>query len=414
MASFAHQLEQLLLAAQGRGLVDSGTAERLTALAAERERERGWLSLGGVLGRLGAAVTVLGVILLIAANWHRIGDAVKILGFLLLLGGAHGVGLWIQWTGRPYPRFAEALHFLGAGLFVGGLALVGQIYHLPANPPRAMLVWLGAIAPLAVLLRSPAISGLGVLAAWLWLHFAGADATSPLHVHGFTSYLMLSLGMGLALLGGQSTLPQEERRIRSVMRGAAQLMLFYGVYMLGFFRRFSEQADTVSTGSLALPLGTLALGSAGVVLGWNRLAPEVPWLRARLSLLLVLLVTTCVAALLIDVGVLPRGPMVSVFEFGTTGRFHVGTVIISAAAWVVWFLLALWLVVYGALSRQRGFVNTGVLAFGLGIVTRFIDLIGGLADTGTLFVLGGVVLLGTAWAMERWRRSVVARIEAVT
>src|SRR6266513_149736 len=201
MASFAHQLEQLLLAAQGRGLVDSGTAERLTALAAERERERGWLSLGGVLGRLGAAVTVLGVILLIAANWHRIGDAVKILGFLLLLGGAHGVGLWIQWTGRPYPRFAEALHFLGAGLFVGGLALVGQIYHLPANPPRAMLVWLGAIAPLAVLLRSPAISGLGVLAAWLWLHFAGADATSPLHVLVFTSYLMLYLGAGLGRRG---------------------------------------------------------------------------------------------------------------------------------------------------------------------------------------------------------------------
>src|SRR2546429_6869712 len=73
------------------------------------------------------------------------------------------------------------------------------------------------------------------------------------------------------------------------MRGAAQLMLFYGVYVLGFFRRFAERADTVATGSLVLPLGALVLGSAGVVLGWNRLAPEVPWLRARLSLLLVLL-----------------------------------------------------------------------------------------------------------------------------
>src|SRR5207237_4042227 len=126
VASFAHQLEQLLLAAQGRGLVDSGTAERLAALAAERERERGWLSLGGVLGRLGAAVTVLGVILLIAANWHRIGDAVKILGFLLLLGGAHGVGLWIQWTGRRSPRLPEALPFLGRGLFVCGLRPGGR------------------------------------------------------------------------------------------------------------------------------------------------------------------------------------------------------------------------------------------------------------------------------------------------
>jgi len=302
MASFAQQLEQLLRAATAQGLVDGGAAERLTALAAAREGERGWLSLGGVLGRLGAAVTILGVILLIAANWRQIGDGVKITGFLLLLGGAYGAGLWIEWTGRPYPHFAEALHFLGAGLFVGGLALVGQIYHLPANPPRAMLVWLVAIAPLAVLLRSPAISGLGILAAWLWLHFEGADSGSPLHINGFTSYLMLSVGMGLALLGAQSTLPQEERRIRSVMRGAAQLMLFYGVYMLGFLRRFSERTESISTGSLALPLGALVLGTAGVVLGWNRLAPEVPWLRGRLSLLLGLLVATCLVALLIDVG----------------------------------------------------------------------------------------------------------------
>lgn len=415
MASFAQQLEQLLLAAKAQGLVDSGLADKLTALAAERERERGWLSLGGVLGRLGAAVTVLGVMLLIAANWQHIGDGVKIVGFLLLLGSAHGVGLWIQWTNRPYPRFAEALQFLGAGLFVGGLALVGQIYHLPAHPARATLVWLLAIAPLAVLLRSPSISGLAIFAAWLWLHFEGADARSPLQMRGFTSYLMLSVGMGLALLGAQSALGRNERRIRLVMRSAAQLMLFYGVYMLGFFRRFSpDRVEAASTGAIALPLGVLALGAAGIVLGWTRLAPEVPWLRARLTPLLVVLVTTCVAALLIDRGVIPHGPRVSVFEFGSEARFTVGTAIVSAAAWVVWFLFALWLVVYGALSRQRDFVNTGVLAFGLGIVTRFIDLIGGLADTGTLFVLGGIVLLGTAWAMERWRRTVVARIEAAT
>src|SRR5437016_971608 len=303
MASFAQQLEQLLRAATAQGLVDGGAAERLTALAAAREGERGWLSLGGVLG---------------------------------------------------------------------------------------------------------------LLAAWLGLHLGGADSGSPLHINGFTSYLMLSVGMGLALLGAQSTLRQEERRIRSVMRGAAQLMLFYGVYMLGFLRRFSERTESISTGSLALPLGALVLGTAGVVLGWNRLAPEVPWLRGRLSLLLGLLVATCLVALLIDVGVIPPGPPVSVFEFGTADRFHVGTVIVSAAAWVLWFLFALWLVVYGALSRQRNFVNLGVLTFGLGIVTRFLDLIGGLADTGTLFVLGGIVLLGSAWAMERWRRAVILRIEAAT
>src|SRR5256885_11170454 len=149
---------------------------------------------------------MLGVILLIAANWQHIGAGVKILGFLLLLGGAHGAALWIQWTGRPYPRFAEALHFLGAGLFVGGLALVGQIYHLPANPPRAMLVWLIAISPLAGLLRYPALSSPGALAAWLWLHLEGAGFGMPLHINGVTSYLMLSVGMRVAPLRPQHTL----------------------------------------------------------------------------------------------------------------------------------------------------------------------------------------------------------------
>ncbi|HKW42366.1 MAG TPA: DUF2157 domain-containing protein [Gemmatimonadales bacterium] len=413
MASFARQLEQLLVAARAQGVVDSGVAERLTALAAERERERGWLSLGGVLGRLGATVTVLGVILLVAANWSEIADWVKIVGFLVLLAGVYGAALWIQWTGRPYPRLAEALQFVGAGLFVAGLALIGQIYHLPPNPARAMLVWLVAITPLAVLLRSPAISGLAILAVWLWLHFQGADSSSPLHTTGFTAYLLISLGLGLALLGAQSALgPRpDDRRIRLVMRAGAQLMLFYGVYMLGFFRRFSEPMSVVSTGSLALPLGTLVLGVAGVALGWTRLAPEVPWLRARLSLLLVVVAATSLAALLVDADVIPRGPRLELLQFGSTTRYDVAPVIVSAAAWVVWFLFALWLVVYGALSRQRDFVNIGVLAFGLGIVTRFIDLIGGLADTGTLFVFGGIVLLATAGGMERWRRAVVARME---
>lgn len=147
MASFEKQLEKLLLAARAQELLDSATASRLTALAAERERDRGWLSLGGTLGQLGAAVTILGIILLVAANWRDIADWMKIAGLLLLLGGTHGAGLWIQATGRPYPRFAEALHFVGAGLFLAGLALVGQIYHLHADPSSALLLWLAAITP---------------------------------------------------------------------------------------------------------------------------------------------------------------------------------------------------------------------------------------------------------------------------
>jgi len=410
------KIDQLLEAARADGLVDEGLAEKLADLAARRDRERAVLGLGSAIGRLGAAATVIGIILLVAANWPRIGNWGKIAGLVVLLVGVHGAALWIHWTRKPYPRFAESLHIVGAGLFLAGLALVRQIYHLPFDPGRGMLLWLVAIAPLAILLRSPGMTALAILAAWAWLHFEAADPSSPLHVTGFTAFLMISIGMGLALLGAQTWLAQtgNERRIKTVLRDAARLMLFYGIYALGFFNRFSEQTHVASPGSLALPLGALALGAAGIVVGWNRLASETPWLRGRLLVLLVVLLATCVAALLIDTGVIPRGPNLSAFGSRWFFRYTVATMAIAAAAWAVWFLFALWLVAYGLLSRQKSFVNIGVQAVGLGIVTRFLDLIMGLARTGNLFVFAGIVLLGTAWGMERWRRAVVARIEAAT
>jgi uncharacterized membrane protein len=407
------RIDQLLEAAQADGLVDAGLAEKLADLAARRDRERAVLGLGSAIGRLGAAATVIGIILLVAANWPRIGNWVKIAGLVVLLVGVHGAALWIHWTRRPYPRFAESLHIVGAGLFLAGLALVRQIYHLPFDPGRGMLLWLAAIAPLAILLRSPGMTALAILAAWAWLHFEAADPSSPLHVTGFTAFLVISIGMGLALLGAQTWLAQtgNERRIKTVLRDAARLMLFYGIYALGFFNRFSEQTPVASPESLALPLGALALGAAGIVVGWNRLASDTPWLRGRLLALLVVLLATCVAALLVDIGVIPRGPNLSTLGSRWFFRYTVATMAIAAAAWAVWFLFALWLVAYGLLSRQKSFVNIGVQAVGLGIVTRFLDLIMGLARTGKLFVFAGIVLLGTAWAMERWRRAVVARIE---
>ena len=44
------------------------------------------------------------------------------------------------------------------------------------------------------------------------------------------------------------------------------------------------------------------------------------------------------------------------------------------------------------------------------MLALFFDLIGSLATTGTIFLLGGLVLLGTGWGMERWRRSIVRRM----
>lgn len=411
MTSFLKRLDDLLASAGTQGLIDAGTQTALRSLAQEEEKGRGVLNLAAVLGWLGAAVAALGVILLVSANWASIPDALKLGGLVGLLAAAHGTALWIRFSGSDLHRTAEALHFLGAALFLAGIGLVAQIYNLDERPPNGVLLWLVAILPLAVLLRSPAISLLVIFATLLWAHMEGDFSSSPVRMprYSFTCNLMLEIGMGAALVGFSALLRDAEPRIAGLMRGVGAFVLFASLYLLTFYRHFS---GLEGDGSPVLPAGFLLLGAAGLAVGARRLAPESAWFRDRLVVLMALALLVSGGALAADLGVVPRGEDLIFFNFGWNRTFDYAEWGFSLAAWVVWFFFALWCVGFGGVSRRKGYLNAGVLAVGLGIVTLFFDLIGSLATTGTIFLLGGIVLLGTGWGMERWRRSIVRRMGA--
>ena len=400
MTLFERKLRALIEDAQGRGWLDSGTARSLAALAEERESRKGWLSLASVLTVLGGGVAMLGVILLVSANWQALSGSVKMAGFLTLLAGTHGVGLWIRWTGRPYPKTAAAFHFLGAGLFLAGVGLVSQIYHLSGQPANAILLWLVAILPLAFLLRSAPIAALAVFALFLWCHMEGFSQASPLRMSRFTSFLVMEIGLGTALLGFSAPLRAYEAGISRVMRFSGTAILFYSLWALGFFREFSS-AGSVASGGWILPGAALLLGIGGVLAARNSITPQSPPLQQRLiALLLCLLAISGIALGL---------------HLGAGAIYHsLAKDFISVAAWVIWFLLALWCVAFGARTGRKAYLNAGTAGVGLGVITRFFDLIGGMAETGTIFVIGGILLLATGWATEKWRRSIAAGMEDST
>lgn len=96
-------------------------------------------ALYGVLG-IGAISIVIGIISIIAANWHNISKEMKLLANFIWLTSL-AIGIFISDRGnRRFIR--EALILLLFGSIIGSIALIGQIYHLESHPFKAFSLWL--------------------------------------------------------------------------------------------------------------------------------------------------------------------------------------------------------------------------------------------------------------------------------
>ncbi|MGL4488834.1 MAG: DUF2157 domain-containing protein, partial [Rhizobiaceae bacterium] len=112
---------------------------------------------------------------LVAANWEEFSRLGRVLFILVLIWFSYLVGAWRDKSGDPI--FSQVAYLLGAITFGGGIALIGQMYHLSGDAASAALVWaLGTLLG-AVLLRSFALTALtgGI---GLWYLFAALTETS--------------------------------------------------------------------------------------------------------------------------------------------------------------------------------------------------------------------------------------------
>lgn len=133
-----------------KGLIDAGTAQRLGAEAASH---RGGFGLGAVLGVFGALLLGAAIITLIASNWEEFPRIARVLGVLALVWVTYLAGAWRETKGDTV--FSQVLYLLGAISFGGGIALIGQMYHMSGDQSTAALVWAVGTLIAALLLRSP-------------------------------------------------------------------------------------------------------------------------------------------------------------------------------------------------------------------------------------------------------------------
>jgi uncharacterized membrane protein len=345
---------------------------------------------------LGAVLITAGIVLLISAHWDEIPSGVKIVVGVLLMLGAHGVGWWLREIHGKYFKTGEALQFVGSGLFLANIALVGQTYHLVSRPPNALLLWCLGIGALPWILRSRAQFALFIAGFSVWFGCEINRRDSLIYCGEETQVLVYAL-LGLVYFGAGNWL----RRAGFVdfapvaeKLGAFGLLAFsYPLTWAGFWSWGNYDAEVSRWLLPTMAALGIALASTGVLKN-TALSRQWQWTwAAALSGAAVLLVAVCYA---------PHE-----YQWHWNDRFDV----VNAVAAIAMFVFCLLQIQVGLKQRSRFLVNLGVGFIGLDILSAYIGLFGTMARTGAMFVLSGLFLVLFGVYLEKKRRNLMRQIK---
>jgi uncharacterized membrane protein len=149
------------------GLIDGKTAEAIVLDVNAHERRS--LSFGSILAIMAALLFGAALLVFVASNWEampRLGR-VGALFAIIFAGYVGGAALKLN----DHAAIAEGVWLIAAAAFGGGIALIGQMYHLSGDETQAVLTWCAGTAVAAAALRSGPLTmgAVALAAAWLFL-----------------------------------------------------------------------------------------------------------------------------------------------------------------------------------------------------------------------------------------------------
>lgn len=387
------------------------TTDQRAALLARHPEVEGSGKLLTILATVGGALLLSGVCLLIGSNWQAIGDWTKIAGLLALIVGANWTGWRLQISPGHWPRLGDACFMVGAGLFLAGIALVSQIFHLNARPATGVLVWWLGIAAVPWLTGSKGTQFLstGALLTWLgwemntpgsWLENSRGRNLGNEPFSFFAVLTLLFVSIWFVGLGLRGTRQERFSRMHETW-GAALVCL--GLYALSFARhdwdwrgRYGRMPAAVAWTPFMLA-ATMALSAAWAA--WRRSQPETRALAPWLGLALV-------PVLGIYWALVPELGIIFKTDLGEGGWIW------SALAWISLFGLNIAMIRVGIATGRTGWVNLGIGFIALNILTRYFDLFGTMLQGGLFFIVSGVLVLLVGISLERKRRTLLRELHA--
>ncbi|MCU0886091.1 MAG: DUF2157 domain-containing protein [Beijerinckiaceae bacterium] len=413
--SYRKRLEADLVAWTAAGLIEPSQALGIRRAVAAKA---GGSRLPALLGLLGGLLLASSVLAFVAANWALVPRIGKLSGILILIIAALATALHVD---RKGARLAsDAASTTATLIFGAGVALVGQMYHLPADwPAGTALVGIGALV-VAALMRSDGalLIAFACMIAWLFgVHDETVSGVNLPYLAFFAPALALALGRSnravhhlavlaalawLVLLVGDNTLRAAE------LGTHIAYLLFVAVCFIGLGLLAAEGRLPVLFSActawglmgyivvIGLQLARV-LEPSGAVAGFA--AP-----RVIVAGLLGVGAVVALLALLPDrksagamAAALVLAMATSLVFWSGAGQSFAGRVLVSALV----LLSSSAMIVAGAVMAQRRVSLAGAGAFGLAVIVLLYRTVGTLLDQSLFFLVGGVLLIAIAVGMRR-------------
>ena len=385
--------------------------------------------LPGIFAMLGALMLAASVSAFVAANWQEIPRLVRLAGIFIMIAGSFLPALLLERRGHPYA--ADAAVTFATLCFGAGIALVGQMYHLPGDwPAGAMLVAIGGLVAAALTGKNgPLVIAFVAMASWSCGRF---DDAHWREIHWpflllFVPGLLLAFGRENRLLAHAAVVAL------SVWLGA---LLMPGGGAKVFFNLLDGglaiSAAYIAIGLLALerdwpavikallPWGAVIFGfllcvEIGHVLEKSLFGPHAvtsvvyPAYGAAVAALaaLAFLARERDAGRLVIIAACAVGLAIPLMIAGLADADGARRALVSIAV----FVSAVGLIAGGLLIGIRTFVVVGYAVFGISILILLWQTIGTLLSQSLFFLVAGLALLGLAAGAHRlanWSRSGIA------
>ena len=368
-SDWAHWLSRWTAA----GLVDAAAAERIRAFEAAHagSTRLRWPIL--IALAFGGLMVSGGILLFVAANWDALSPGSRFALVLLLVSIFHIGGAT---AAERFRGMAETLHAIGTMALGAGIALSGQIFHLAEHWPSGIMLWAGGAGLGWFVLRHTAqLAIFAILVpAWLiseWIAATDAIRTDEAAQVAAAGALLLALSYFTAVGPGQTT------RLRRTLMWIGGISLPLAAVMLAVI------------GGSTFPNESRLLFTPTWVVGWS----------AVFILPLVLSVVLRREDSWPD-GIAALWVAVLVFVPALAG---------SAAGFGWWGLGAIGLIAWGMRDARVERINLGAAAFAVTVLAFYFSRVMDKLGRASFLLLLGLLFLGGGWALERMRRTLIAR-----